>query len=117
MILAYLASTWRTLAIAAAACLLCLTLGYCEGDRSRAAKDGLALKRAEVAALRINAAATAIADRQRTTDTTRIDTQDKDRLDAIQSAPPSRTGAATRALSCERLRQAGRHSDADRAGC
>ncbi len=117
MILAYLARSWQTLVAAVAACALCFILGQCDGKATQKAKDALALKRAEAAALRVNAAATEIAATQRETDTAAIAIQDKDRTDAITAAPPSRTGAANRALGCQRVRQASGDNAARAAGC
>lgn len=117
MIFALITAQWRTLLAAAALIVLAFGLGQCRGARIERDRNAATMARAEAARLRINAAAHRLAEARRSADAARIATQDKERLDAIQSAPATRTGAATRALGCVRLRQAGRDRDADAAGC
>lgn len=113
----FLADNWRILAGALVACLACFLLGQCDGRRTQAAADKLAIERAQTAALRINAAATEIATAQRARDVVTIAIQKQDRDNAIEQAVPSPIGNATSALGCRRLRAAGLDRDAYAAGC
>lgn len=92
-------------------------LGQCSGAANQRVKDAAALDRANAAAQRIINAANELAANERLKDALRLGKQQKDRIDAIEAAPPSRTGAATHALGCQRLRQAGLDREADAAGC
>lgn len=103
--------------IGAALIALAFTLGRCDGVSDERARNEAAVARANAAALRIVNAANEIAAANRILAERKITAQSKDRTDAIEAAPPSRTGAATRALGCVRLRQAGYHREADAAGC
>lgn len=87
--------------------------GYNRAD----AKWQARMAKAEAAFQRVVTIANDRAAEQRAVDTERLNTVAQERTDAIQSAPPSRTGAATARLGCVRLRAAGRHADADAAGC
>lgn len=84
-----------------------------DGWTALAAKDDAARKVAE----QRNAKANAAADTERATDTTKIQTQQDQRDDAIKNAPASATGAATRAANCVRWRNAHRDAATRPPGC
>lgn len=104
---AYIVTQWRTIAVAAAACLLCLALGYCEGksagearaDAERAAANAIAITNArnadEVAAV------------ERVTDAIATVEHEKDLTDAIAATPDTLPDPTRVALGCQRLRAAG----------
>lgn len=117
MILAYLIRTWQTLALAAVLILAAFVLGQCDGRASQRAADRAALDRANAAALRVRDAANDIAAAERLRDQQANTIAQEDRLDAINSAPRSRTGDATHALGCVRLLQASGDDAARAAGC
>lgn len=84
---------------------LAFTLGRCDGVSDERARNELALARVNAAALRIKAAADEIAVAQRLKDDRRLTQASQERTDAIDKAPASQTGAATRALNCTRWMQ------------
>ncbi|UIJ43807.1 hypothetical protein LZK98_11960 [Sphingomonas cannabina] len=114
---AWLGGNFKLLLIVAGLVLASFFLGQCDGRSTQRAKDMDALNRAAIAAQRIVNKANEWATAQMLKDQQRIADQDKERLDAITSAPKSGTGAATRALGCVRLRQNGLDREADAAGC
>jgi cysteine sulfinate desulfinase/cysteine desulfurase-like protein len=116
-ILTFARNWWKAGVGALIAAAPAFLLGQCSGASHERVRQQAALEKANAAALRILAAANEIAAAQRVKDGERLKTQQKERVDAIKAAAPSRTGNATRALGCQRLRQAGRGADADAAGC
>lgn len=89
-------------AIALALIVAAFVLGRCDGMSDERDRNALALQRANNAALRIKAAADELAAAQRLKDAQRLSQASKDRTDAIDKAPESKTGAATRNLNCAR---------------
>jgi len=104
----FLLTNWRMLAAAVLACLLCATLGYCEGRRAGMAAADVAIQRANVKALERNAAASEKASAERVSDAEEVIQIKKELEDAVAQIPDSVPDAHAVALGCERLRRAGR---------
>jgi hypothetical protein len=98
---------WQLALGAVALLILALTLSYCEGR-----KDGRAIEQAKWAreqskAERKQAESTTQATVERITETRTITIKQKARDNAIQATDDDKPSAASNALNCERLRQAG----------
>lgn len=100
--------TWWKFGLAVIAVAgLCLTLGYCKGERDGKASMRLALERANVEALQQKARADDLAAAQRLRDQRATDDLERNLADAVANIPDEVPTARRLARACAQLRAQG----------